>query len=112
MNKEELLQALLQLKAGNFNKAFMHEGLPGIDGEIASVVNELAGASQRLETDIEAIMNPEEENFSTIQQVSGPYARCIRSINELVVSVADPTAEALRVIDGNVNRHSCVVLGC
>ncbi len=99
MEKEDLLQALLKFKAGNFSKARLDESLPGIDGEIARVFNEIAGASEQLVKDFETV-STHEENLSVIKHETGPYARCIQSFNDVILDVVIPTTEVVRIIEG------------
>src|ERR1043165_2449093 len=101
-NMERLLNALVELKKGNFS-ARMPASWTGLEGKIADTFNDVIELNQRMAAELERMSRVvgKEGKISqraTIGEVTGSWDASIQSVNALVGDLVSPTRETARVI--------------
>ncbi|HEX8443642.1 MAG TPA: HAMP domain-containing protein, partial [Allosphingosinicella sp.] len=102
LDRRQLLGALRSLRRGDFSVR-LPEDLPGTDSEIASVFNEVVALNQQMTQEFERLsMVVGKEGKITqrgrVKNATGGWETAIRSVNELIEDMVQPTAEVARVI--------------
>ena len=102
LDRRELLGALRSLRRGDFSVR-LSEDLTGLDGEIARTFNEVVTLEGALTSEFErlSIVVGKEGKISQrgrVRGATGGWEAKLRSINDLIEDMAQPTAEVARVI--------------
>jgi len=102
LDRRELVSALRNLRRGNFTVR-LPEDLPGTDGEIARLFNEVVTLEQQMTDEFErlSVVVGKEGKISQrgrVRGATGGWEAKLRSINELIEDMVQPTAEVARVI--------------
>ena len=102
LDRRELLAALRNLRRGDFSVR-LPEDLPGQDGEIARLFNEVVTLEQQMTDEFErlSVVVGKEGKISQrgrVRGATGGWEAKLRSMNELIEDMAQPTAEVARVI--------------
>ena len=102
LDRRKLLTALRALRRGDFTVRLPEE-FTGIDGEIARLFNEVVGMEEQLTDEFErlSVVVGKEGKIGQrgrVRGATGGWEAKIRSINELIDDMAQPTAEVARVI--------------
>ena len=98
----QLLSALIRFKGGDFG-AHLPADLPGIDGRIASVFNEVLDVSARRSTEIARVCRVVGKEGKLKQRMSVPgaiggWADETAALNNLIDDLVWPTTEVTRAI--------------
>ncbi len=102
LNKTMLLRALLALKKGDFT-ARLPLDLPGMDGKIADVFNEVVELNQRMAEELERMSRVVGKEGKLSQRaemgdVTGSWRASVDSVNALISDLVYPVSETSRVI--------------
>jgi len=102
LSKKMLLTALLALKKGDFS-ARLPLDLPGMDGKIADVFNEVVGLNQRMAEELERLSRVVGKEGKISQRaemgdVTGSWKASVDSVNTLISDLVYPVSETSRVI--------------
>ena len=104
LDRRQLVSALRSLRRGDFTVRLPEDG-DGLDGEIASLFNEVVGlerADDRTSSSASRKVVGKEGKISQRGRVRGATRRlgsqASRSVNELIEDMVQPTAEVARVI--------------
>ncbi|HEX8400831.1 MAG TPA: HAMP domain-containing protein, partial [Allosphingosinicella sp.] len=102
LDRRQLLGALRSLRRGDF-AVRLPEDLPGIDSEIASVFNEVVALNQQITGEFERLSQVVGKEGKITQRgrvrgATGGWETKLRSVNELIEDMVQPTAEVARVI--------------
>jgi HAMP domain-containing protein/signal transduction histidine kinase/DNA-binding response OmpR family regulator len=102
LDRRQLLSALRSLRRGDFSVR-LPEDLPGVDSEIAAVFNEVVGLNQQMTQEFERLSQVVGKEGKITQRgrvksATGGWESAIRSVNELIEDMVQPTAEVARVI--------------
>jgi len=102
IDRRQLVGALRSLRRGDFSIR-LPEDLPGHDGEIATLFNEVVTLNQEMTKEFERLsMVVGKEGKITqrgrVKSATGGWETAIRSVNELIEDMVQPTAEVARVI--------------
>ena len=102
LDRRELLGALRSLRKGDFSVR-LPEDLPGQDGEIARLFNEVVTLEEQLTDEFErlSVVVGKEGKIGQrgrVRGATGGWEAKLRSINDLIEDMAQPTAEVARVI--------------
>jgi PAS domain S-box-containing protein len=102
LDEEALLHVLRAIRRGDF-AARLPAGRPGIAGEIADALNEIAELNQQTALELRRIARVvgREGRFgqrASIDGATGAWARSIESLNQLVVDLTEPSVEVSRVL--------------
>jgi methyl-accepting chemotaxis protein len=102
LDRRQLLSALRSLRRGDFSVR-LPEDLPGVDSEIAAVFNEVVGLNQQMTQEFERLSQVVGKEGKITQRgrvknATGGWETAIRSVNELIEDMVQPTAEVARVI--------------
>jgi HAMP domain-containing protein/signal transduction histidine kinase/CheY-like chemotaxis protein len=102
LDRRLLLTALRALRRGDFSVR-LPDDLPGQDGEIAQLFNEVVTLEEQLTDEFErlSIVVGKEGKISQrgrVRGATGGWEAKLRSINELIEDMAQPTAEVARVM--------------
>src|ERR1041384_7967660 len=98
----QLLTALQRFKSGDFT-SHLPADLPGIDGKIADVFNEVLDVSARRATEISRVCRVVGKEGKLKQRMSVPgavggWADEVQALNTLIDDLVWPTTEATRAI--------------
>jgi HAMP domain-containing protein/signal transduction histidine kinase/DNA-binding response OmpR family regulator len=102
IDRRELLSALRALRRGDFSVR-LPETVDGIDGEIASLFNDVVGMNEALTREFERVAKVVGKEGKITQRArvrgaTGGWDRKLRAVNELIEDMVQPTAEVARVI--------------
>jgi HAMP domain-containing protein/signal transduction histidine kinase/CheY-like chemotaxis protein len=102
LDRRQLVGALRSLRRGDFSVR-LPEDLPGTDGEIAQLFNEVVTLEQQMTDEFErlSVVVGKEGKISQrgrVRGATGGWEAKLRSINELIEDMVQPTAEVARVI--------------
>ncbi|MFN3727402.1 MAG: HAMP domain-containing protein [Allosphingosinicella sp.] len=102
LDRRQLLSALRSFRRGDFSVR-LPEDLPGQDTEIARLFNEIAGLNEQMTDEFERLSQVvgKEGKISQrgkVRAATGGWESAIRSVNELIEDMVQPTAEVARVI--------------
>ncbi|MDB5712165.1 MAG: response regulator, partial [Sphingomonas bacterium] len=101
-DRRQLVSALRSLRRGDFTVR-LPEDQPGADPEIAQLFNEVVGLNQQMTEEFERLSKVVGKEGKITQRgrvrsATGSWDTAIRSINELIEDMVQPTAEVARVI--------------
>src|SRR5437773_2744929 len=99
---KQLLAALMAFKRGDFS-ARLPDDWTGVTGKIADTFNDVITTTQRMTQELERIRRVVGKEGRITQQaslgdVSNSWADAIRSVNDLIGHLVQPTSEMARVI--------------
>ncbi len=102
IDRRQLLSALRSLRKGDFGVR-LPEDLPGVDTEIAKLFNEVVGLNEDMAKELErlSVVVGKEGKINQrgrVKNATGGWETAIRSVNELIEDMVQPTAEVARVI--------------
>ena len=102
IDRRQLVGALRSLRRGDFSVR-LPEDLPGHDGEIATLFNEVVTLNQEMTKEFERLSTVVGKEGKITQRgrvksATGGWETAIRSVNELIEDMVQPTAEVARVI--------------
>src|SRR6185503_16453844 len=102
LDRRRLLSALRALRRGDFTVRLPEE-FAGIDGEIARLFNEVASMEEQITDEFErlSVVVGKEGKIGQrgrVRGATGGWEAKLRSVNELIVDMVQPTAEVARVI--------------
>ena len=102
IDRRQLVSALRALRRGDFSVR-LPEAVDGIDGEIASLFNEVVGMNDAITTEFERLAKVVGKEGKITQRArvrgaSGGWDTKLRAVNELIDDMVQPTAEVSRVI--------------
>jgi HAMP domain-containing protein/signal transduction histidine kinase/CheY-like chemotaxis protein len=102
IDRRQLVSALRALRRGDFSVRLPEE-VDGVDGEIASLFNEVVSFNEEMTQEFERLSRVvgKEGKISQrgrVKNARGGWESAIRSVNELIEDMVQPTAEVARVI--------------
>jgi HAMP domain-containing protein/signal transduction histidine kinase/CheY-like chemotaxis protein len=102
IDRRELLSALRALRRGDFSVR-LPETVDGVDGEIASLFNEVVAMNEALTNEFERVAKVVGKEGKITQRArvrgaTGGWDSKLRAVNELIEDMVQPTAEVARVI--------------
>jgi HAMP domain-containing protein len=102
IDRRQLVSALRALRRGDFTVR-LPEAVDGIDGEIASLFNEVVGMNEAITEEFERLSKVVGKEGKITQRArvrgaSGGWDSKLRAVNELIDDMVQPTAEVSRVI--------------
>ncbi|TPG05515.1 HAMP domain-containing protein [Sphingomonas oligophenolica] len=102
LNRRQLINALRRLRRGDFTIR-LPDDLGGPDAELAQLFNEVVGLNQQMTDEFErlsAVVGKEGKinQRGRVKTATGGWESAIRSVNELIEDMVQPTAEVARVI--------------
>jgi HAMP domain-containing protein/signal transduction histidine kinase/CheY-like chemotaxis protein len=102
LDRRQLVSALRSLRRGDFSVR-LPEDSDGLDGEIATLFNEVVGLNQEMTREFERLSQVVGKEGKITQRgrvksATGGWETAIRSVNELIEDMVQPTAEVARVI--------------
>jgi HAMP domain-containing protein/signal transduction histidine kinase/CheY-like chemotaxis protein len=102
LDRRQLLSVLRSFRRGDFSVR-LPEDMPGQDSEIARLFNEIAGLNEQMTDEFERLSQVvgKEGKISQrgrVRAATGGWESAIRSVNELIEDMVQPTAEVARVI--------------
>jgi HAMP domain-containing protein len=102
IDRRQLVSALRALRRGDFSVRLPEE-VDGVDGEIASIFNEVVSLNEEMTQEFERLSKVvgKEGKISQrgrVKNARGGWESAIRSVNELIEDMVQPTAEVSRVI--------------
>ena len=102
IDRRQLVSALRALRRGDFSIR-LSEDVDGVDGEIASLFNEVVGMNEAITQEFERlsrVVGKEGKitHRARLRGASGGWDSKLRAINELIDDMVQPTAEVSRVI--------------
>src|SRR5688500_14091256 len=102
LDRRKLLAAFRRLRRGDFTVRLPDE-LSGVDGEIARIFNEVVSLEEQITDEFErlSVVVGKEGKIGQrgrVRGATGGWEAKIRSVNELIDDMAQPTAEVARVI--------------
>ena len=102
IDRRQLVSALRALRRGDFSVR-LPEDVDGVDGEIASLFNEVVGMNDALTNEFERISKVVGKEGKITQRArvrgaTGGWDTKLRAVNELIDDMVQPTAEVSRVI--------------
>src|SRR5437868_3009439 len=102
IDRRQLASALRALRRGDFSVRLPEEA-DGVDGEIASIFNEVVSLNKEMTQEFERLSKVvgKEGKISQrgrVKNARGGWESAIRSVNELIEDMVQPTAEVSRVI--------------
>jgi HAMP domain-containing protein/signal transduction histidine kinase/DNA-binding response OmpR family regulator len=102
IDRRQLLGALRALRRGDFSVRLPEE-VDGVDGEIASLFNEVVGMNEALAGEFERLAKVVGKEGKITQRArvrgaTGGWDTKLRAVNELIEDMVQPTAEVARVI--------------
>ncbi|HET6807187.1 MAG TPA: HAMP domain-containing protein, partial [Frateuria sp.] len=102
LDRPQLIAALRSLRSGDFSVRLPESG-PGADVEVARLFNEVVGFNRQLTEELErlSIVVGKEGRINQrgrVKAATGGWESAIRSVNELIEDMVQPTAEVARVI--------------
>jgi methyl-accepting chemotaxis protein len=102
IDRRKLVSALRALRRGDFNVR-LSEDADGVDGEIASLFNEVVSLNKEMTQEFERLSKVVGKEGKITQRgrvknARGGWESAVRSVNELIEDMVQPTAEVARVI--------------
>ncbi|WP_342451859.1 HAMP domain-containing protein [Frateuria flava] len=102
LDRAQLIAALRSLRSGDFSVRLPESG-PGADPEVARLFNEVVGFNRQLTDELErlSIVVGKEGRINQrgrVKSATGGWESAIRSVNDLIEDMVQPTAEVARVI--------------
>jgi HAMP domain-containing protein/signal transduction histidine kinase/DNA-binding response OmpR family regulator len=102
LGRRQLVTALRSLRRGDFTVR-LSEDTDGLDGEIASLFNEVVSLNQEMTREFERLSQVVGKEGKIgqrgrVKTATGGWETAIRSVNELIEDMVQPTAEVARVI--------------
>jgi methyl-accepting chemotaxis protein len=102
IDRRQLVSALRALRRGDFSVR-LPEDVDGVDGEIASLFNEVVGMNEAITEEFERLSKVVGKEGKITQRgrvrgASGGWDTKLRAVNELIDDMVQPTAEVSRVI--------------
>ncbi|MEG3148674.1 HAMP domain-containing protein [Sphingomonas sp. ZT3P38] len=102
LDRRQIVSALRALRRGDFT-ARLPEDLHGPDAELATLFNEVVGLNQQMTEEFERLSRVVGKEGKITQRgrvkaATGSWESAIRSVNELIEDMVQPTAEVARVI--------------
>ena len=102
IDRRQLVSALRALRRGDFSVRLPEE-VDGVDGEIASLFNEVVGMNEEMTQEFERLSKVVGKEGKITQRArvrgaSGGWDSKLRAVNELIDDMVQPTAEVSRVI--------------
>jgi HAMP domain-containing protein/signal transduction histidine kinase/CheY-like chemotaxis protein len=102
IDRRQLVLALRSLRRGDFSVR-LPEDLPGLDGEIATLFNEVIVMEEEMTREFErlSVVVGKEGKITQrgrVRGATGGWEAQLRSVNELIEDMVQPTAEVSRVI--------------
>ncbi|HEY6048579.1 MAG TPA: HAMP domain-containing protein, partial [Sphingomicrobium sp.] len=103
IDRRQLVSALRALRRGDFSVRLPEDVAEGVDGEIASLFNEVVSLNEEMTQEFERLSKVvgKEGKISQrgrVKNARGGWETAIRSVNELIEDMVQPTAEVSRVI--------------
>jgi len=102
LDRRQLVAALRSFRRGDFSVR-LPEDLPGVDGEIATLFNEVVGLEAEMTDEFERLSRVVGKEGKITQRgnvrgATGGWDTKLRAVNELIDDMVQPTAEVSRVI--------------
>ena len=102
IDRRQLVSALRALRRGDFSVRLPEE-VDGVDGEIASLFNEVVSVNEEMTQEFERLSKVVGKEGKITQRgrvknARGGWETAVRSVNELIEDMVQPTAEVARVI--------------
>ncbi|TFI58321.1 hybrid sensor histidine kinase/response regulator, partial [Sphingomonas parva] len=102
LDRRQIVSALRNLRRGDFSVR-LPEDATGLDGEIARLFNEVVTINQEMTCEFERLSQVVGKEGKITQRgkvrtATGGWETAIRSVNELIEDMVQPTAEVARVI--------------
>jgi HAMP domain-containing protein/signal transduction histidine kinase/CheY-like chemotaxis protein len=102
IDRRQLVSALRGLRRGDFSVRLSEE-VDGVDGEIASLFNEVVSVNEEMTQEFERLSKVVGKEGKITQRgrvknARGGWESALRSVNELIEDMVQPTAEVARVI--------------
>ena len=102
LDRRQLVAALRALRRGDFSVRLSEDG-DGIDAEIGSLFNEVVSLNEEMAQEFERISKVVGKEGKITQRgrlknARGGWETAVRSVNELIDDMVQPTAEVARVI--------------
>ncbi len=102
LDRRQLVAALRSLRRGDFSVR-LPEDLPGADGEIALIFNEVVSLEEQMTNEFERLSRVVGKEGKITQRghvrgATGGWEAKLRALNELIEDMVQPTAEVARVI--------------
>jgi HAMP domain-containing protein/signal transduction histidine kinase/CheY-like chemotaxis protein len=102
IDRRQLVSALRALRRGDFSVRLPEE-VDGVDGEIASLFNEVVSLNEEMTQEFERLSKVVGKEGKITQRgrvknARGGWESALRSVNELIEDMVQPTAEVARVI--------------
>src|SRR5256886_1204171 len=102
IDRRQLASALRALRRGDFSVRLPEE-VDGADGEIASIFNEVVSLNEEMTQEFERLSKVVGKEGKITQRgrvknARGGWETAVRSVNELIEDMVQPTAEVARVI--------------
>ncbi|HEU4696190.1 MAG TPA: HAMP domain-containing protein [Sphingomicrobium sp.] len=102
IDRRQLVSALRALRRGDFSVR-LPEDAEGVDGEIASLFNEVVSLNEDMTQEFERLSKVVGKEGKITQRgriknARGGWETAVRSVNELIEDMVQPTAEVARVI--------------
>ncbi|HZG47222.1 MAG TPA: HAMP domain-containing protein [Allosphingosinicella sp.] len=102
LDRRQLLTALRSFRRGDFTVR-LAEDLPGQDGEISRLFNEIVGLNEGMTDELERLSRVVGKEGKITQRgrvknATGGWETSMRAVNELIEDMVQPTAEVARVI--------------
>ena len=102
LDRRQLVSALRALRRGDFSVRLSEEN-DGLDGEIATLFNEVVALNEGMTQEFERLSQVVGKEGKITQRgrvksATGGWETAIRSVNELIEDMVQPTAEVARVI--------------
>jgi HAMP domain-containing protein/signal transduction histidine kinase/CheY-like chemotaxis protein len=102
LDRRQLVTALRSLRRGDFSVR-LAEDVDGVDGEIATLFNEVVTLNGEMTREFERLSQVVGKEGKITQRgrvksATGGWETAIRSVNELIEDMVQPTAEVARVI--------------
>jgi HAMP domain-containing protein/signal transduction histidine kinase/DNA-binding response OmpR family regulator len=102
IDRRQLVSALRALRRGDFSVRLSDE-VDGVDGEIAALFNEVVSLNEDMTQEFERLSQVVGKEGKITQRgrvknARGGWETAIRSVNELIEDMVQPTAEVARVI--------------
>ncbi|HUP66901.1 MAG TPA: HAMP domain-containing protein, partial [Sphingomicrobium sp.] len=102
IDRRQLVSALRALRRGDFSVR-LPEDVDGVDGEIASIFNEVVSLNEEMTQEFERLSRVVGKEGKITQRgrvknSRGGWETAVRSVNELIEDMVQPTTEVARVI--------------